>query len=78
VVGLTGETWSEKEGYVSIDSEKFDEPYVNPDRRDFQAYPARKIASDNYLVMGDNRQSSCDSRRRDGPSVEDRRQGHQD
>ena len=55
--------WRELNGYVYIDGKKLDEPYIKKDRRDFQSYPARKIPADSYFVMGDNRQSSCDSRR---------------
>jgi signal peptidase I len=63
IVGLPGEVWQEKEGYVYIDGKKLSEPYIKPERRDFQSYPARKIPAKHYFMMGDNRQSSCDSRR---------------
>jgi signal peptidase I len=63
VIGLPGEVWQERGGYVYIDGKKLDEPYIKRDRRDFQTYPARKVSPDNYFMMGDNRQSSCDSRR---------------
>jgi signal peptidase I len=63
IVGLPGEVWQEKEGFVYINGKKLSEPYIKPERRDFQSYPARKIPAENYFMMGDNRQSSCDSRR---------------
>ena len=63
VIGLPGEVWQEKEGYVYINGKKLSEPYIKPERRDFQSYPARKIPADHYFMMGDNRQASCDSRR---------------
>ena len=63
IIGLPGEVWQERQGFVYIDGKKLDEPYVKKDRRDFQSYPARKIPKDNYFMMGDNRSSSCDSRR---------------
>jgi signal peptidase I len=63
IVALPGEVWHEKQGYVYIDGKRLNEPYIKPERRDFQSWPARRIPPDNYLMIGDNRQSSCDSRR---------------
>jgi signal peptidase I len=63
VVGLPGDVWREKDGFVYINGKRLDEPYIKPERRDFQSYPAQKIPKDSYFMMGDNRQSSCDSRR---------------
>jgi len=63
IIGLPGDVWQEREGFVYINGKKLDEPYIKKERRDFQSYPTRKIPKDNYFMMGDNRQSSCDSRR---------------
>jgi signal peptidase I len=63
VIGLPGESWQEKNGYVYINGKRLAESYIKPERRDFQSYPAQKIPKDSYFMMGDNRQSSCDSRR---------------
>jgi len=63
VIGLPGELWEEKSGYIYIDHSKLNEPYIKPDRRDLSGtYAARRIPKGQYFMMGDNRQSSCDSR----------------
>jgi signal peptidase I len=72
LIGLPGDVWEERNGYVYIDGRKLDEPYIRPERRDSETHtladiPPKgtytKIPKDMYLMMGDNRISSCDSRR---------------
>jgi signal peptidase I len=71
LIGLPGEVWEERQGYVYINGQKLNEPYIKPDRRDNRTMgladiPPRntytRIPKDMYLMMGDNRKSSCDSR----------------
>jgi signal peptidase I len=71
LIGLPGEVWEERQGFVYINGQKLDEPYIKSDRRDDRTMglpdiPPRntytRIPKDMYLMMGDNRRSSCDSR----------------
>jgi signal peptidase I len=63
VIGLPGEIWSEKNGFMYIDGRRLRERYIKADRRDSDTIPARRIPAKSYIVIGDNRMSSCDSRR---------------
>lgn len=62
VIALPGETWEMRNGFVYIDGERLNETYVREDRRDVDTRPPERIPVDSYLVMGDNRAQSCDSR----------------
>jgi signal peptidase I len=70
IIGMPGDRWEERNGYVYINGKRLDEPYVQPDRRDNESLQlsdilpgATVIPKDRYLMMGDNRRQSCDSRR---------------
>jgi signal peptidase I len=62
VVGLPGERWSERSGYIFIDGRRLEEPYVIPDRRDTESFRGGRLPQNEFLLLGDNRESSCDSR----------------
>ena len=72
LIGLPGDVWSERNGYVYIDGKRLNESYIKADRRGTESMtlsdiPPRntytRIPNNYYLMMGDNRSSSCDSRR---------------
>jgi signal peptidase I len=63
LIGLPGETWDEKDGYIYINGKKLDEPYIPANERGTETMGPIKIAPGHYFMMGDNRTGSCDSRR---------------
>ena len=62
LIGLPGDEYQEKEGVVYINGEKLNEPYIQDERRDLRNVAAFRIPVDEYYMMGDNRNGSCDSR----------------
>jgi signal peptidase I len=71
IIGLPGEAWSERSGVTYINGRRLDEPYIGPGRRDRDTKELidippvgtmRRIPPRMYLVEGDNRAHSCDSR----------------
>jgi signal peptidase I len=72
LIGVPGDVWEERTGVVYINGKSLNEPYIQATRRDSQTLTLRDIPPRNtytripkgyYLMMGDNRSSSCDSRR---------------
>lgn len=70
VIGLPGEWIDYKNGSVFVNGKKFEESEVHPETDYRQSFPmptkdiegARKLADNEFYVMGDNRPSSLDSR----------------
>ena len=67
IIGLPGETVQAKLGVITItnimnpDGFVLDEPYVDTRNQTFDSYLIT-LAPDEYLVLGDNRRGSSDSR----------------
>jgi signal peptidase I len=61
LIGLPGETVSERRGRVYVDGRRLDEPYVDPRLRDEESgtWP---VPQGHYFMLGDDRANSCDSR----------------
>jgi signal peptidase I len=62
VIGLPGDTVSEKNGFFYVDGRKLDEPYLTFHYRDSVTASWPRLGPKQYFVMGDNRIGSCDSR----------------
>ena len=62
VIGLGGETVSERNGVVSIDGKVLAEPYIAAGRRDHEPPHSWRVPQGSVFLVGDNRAESCDSR----------------
>ena len=63
VIALPGDTVEFIEGAVHVNGQPLEEPYLDPVRcRFLRERPPRVLGPDEYFVMGDNRDSSNDSR----------------
>ena len=64
VVGIPGDTVALKEGYLYVNGEKYDEPYITEAYRSgyLNEFPEYTVPEGMYFVMGDHRNNSNDSR----------------
>jgi signal peptidase I len=58
VIGIPGETVTERRGAISIHGKLLEEGYVKPENRDARS-GTWHVPKDSYLVFGDNRRSAC-------------------
>jgi signal peptidase I len=63
LIALPGDRWREQDGYIYINGERQKEPYIEAARRDAETFPEKTVPKDQYVMLGDNRASSCDSRK---------------
>jgi signal peptidase I len=63
LIALPGERWREENGDIYINGKLLEEPYIEANRRDAETIPEKSVPEGEYLMLGDNRASSCDSRR---------------
>jgi signal peptidase I len=62
LIGLPGETISERNGMIFVNGKRLSEPYIDPGLRDHQTATWPRIAPAHYFLLGDDRANSCDSR----------------
>lgn len=62
VIGLPGERFAERRGRVVVNGKPLAEPYVEPKRRDARTVPPLRIPAGRYVMLGDDRSATCDSR----------------
>ncbi|MBA3330360.1 MAG: signal peptidase I [Actinobacteria bacterium] len=62
LIVLPGEMWRMENGVVYIDGRRLREPWLEPGRRDADTRAPQRVPDDSFIMLGDNRTQSCDSR----------------
>jgi signal peptidase I len=62
VIGLPGETVSERNGVLFVDGRRLPDQYVPAIQRDHRTESWPRLQAKQYFMLGDNRAASCDSR----------------
>jgi signal peptidase I len=62
LIGLPGDTIGQRSGILRVNGAPLEESYVNGGAAGSD-FPERTLGPDEYFMMGDNREQSCDSRR---------------
>ena len=62
VIGLPGEMVLIQDGVVFVNGRRIDEPYLDPATHDYSQMRAVHLETDEFFVLGDNRDRSNDSR----------------
>jgi signal peptidase I len=62
LIGLPGDTISERKGTIFVDGKRLNEPYVDPPLRGDENGSWQHVAAGHYFFLGDDRVHSCDSR----------------
>ena len=62
LIGLPGDSISERDGRVYVNGTKLEDAYVDPALRDHETASWPRVAPGHYFFLGDDRTHSCDSR----------------
>jgi signal peptidase I len=62
VIGLPLDHWRERSGRILVNGQELPEPWIQDNRRDDESFAGGELPPKHYLLLGDNRRASCDSR----------------
>jgi signal peptidase I len=62
LIGLPGDTVSERNGVIFVNGKRLNEPYIAPALRGDESGSWPRVPAGHYFFLGDDRVHSCDSR----------------